>query len=111
MNPMSEYRDIDGSDSQGNIPETIVSECQNAIARLGALIDANGFTLDQIKRVVYAVHDGECVKACQPVLTGWLGGHNPVMTMRIQPGFQKAGQRLSLSVTLGESLDLDALVV
>lgn len=95
---MMDFNEMNGVDPSGAIPESIVAECRNALSVMSERLSHNNFSLANVRRIVFAVRDGEILLACQTVLSGWFDGYNPIMTLRVQPRFPIAGQRLSLSV-------------
>lgn len=97
---MSDYSEINGADADGVIPESIIAECSNALTTMSHHLTRDEIGLGDIRRVVFAVRDGDALLACQTVLAGWFDGISPIMTLRVQPRFCLKGQRLSLSVTL-----------
>ncbi|XAO71156.1 MAG: hypothetical protein AAYR33_09270 [Acetobacteraceae bacterium] len=104
---MTDYSEINGADADGAIPESIIAECRNTLTTINNHITRDEIGLHNVRRVVFAVRDGEALLACQTVLAGWFDGISPIMTLRVQPRFRLKGQRLSLSVTLEEA---DALM-
>ncbi|UYH51065.1 hypothetical protein N5W20_08225 [Candidatus Kirkpatrickella diaphorinae] len=100
---MTDYSEINGADADGAIPESIIAECRNALTTMNNHLTRDEIGLHNVRRVVFAVRDGEALLACQTVLAGWFDGISPIMTLRVQPRFRLKGQRLSLSVTLEEA--------
>ncbi|WP_148301517.1 RidA family protein [Asaia prunellae] len=88
---------VTGLDADGQVPESLIDECQNALARIREILATNGLVPEDITHLAYMIPDSSIFVPCQRIIAEVLGPACPAMTLRVKPHFDVPGQRLEFN--------------
>lgn len=91
------YYGVNGLGPDGTAPESLIEECQNALARIRELLATHGMVPEDITHLAYMIPDSTVFGACQRVVAEALGPARPAMTLRLKPSYEVPGQRLEFN--------------
>ena len=86
---------VAGTVGQG---DTVVAQCRDALATIGAALAKSGSTWEDVVRVTYFLPDRNEFEPCWPVLAETFGAHPPAATM-IECGLVDPKYRIEIEVT------------
>ncbi|WP_147093453.1 RidA family protein [Swaminathania salitolerans] len=91
------YYGVTGLDQDGRAPESVIEECQNAMARIRAILATHDLVPEDITHLAYMIPDSSVFASCQRIVAEVLGPARPALTLRVKPGFDTPGQRLEFN--------------
>ncbi|BAT18799.1 hypothetical protein AA0311_1374 [Asaia bogorensis NBRC 16594] len=91
------YYGVTGLGPDGKPPESLIEECQNALARIRDILATHGLVPEDITHLAYMIPDSVVFTACQRIIAEALGPARPAMTLRLKPSFDVPGQRLEFN--------------
>ncbi|MFC0502119.1 RidA family protein [Asaia krungthepensis] len=91
------YYGVTGLGPDGKPPESLIEECQNALARIRDILATHDLVPEDIVHLAYMIPDSVTFSACQRVIAEALGPARPAMTLRLKPSFDVPGQRLEFN--------------
>ncbi|RUT25134.1 endoribonuclease L-PSP [Asaia sp. W19] len=91
------YYGVTGLGPDGQAPESLIEECQNALMRMREILATHGLVPEDITHLAYMIPDSSVFAACQRIIAEALGPARPAMTLRLKPEFDVKGQRLEFN--------------
>ncbi|WP_459774081.1 hypothetical protein [Asaia astilbis] len=88
---------VTGLSVDGTAPESLIEECQNAVARMREILASHGMLPEDITHLAYMIPDSAVFASCQRIIAEALGPARPAMTLRLKPSFSVQGQRLEFN--------------
>lgn len=92
---------ITGIGPDGQIPETILEECQIALNRVAHILAEHDLGLTDISHLAYMIAESETFAQCQRLISEVLGAACPAITLRVTRDFRHPGQRLEINFIAG----------
>lgn len=91
------YYGVTGLGPDGTPPESLIEECQNALAKIREILATHGLVPEDITHLAYMIPDSTVFSTCQRIIAEALGPARPAMTLRLKPSFDVPGQRLEFN--------------
>ncbi len=88
---------VTGLGADGQVPDSLIEECQNALARIREILATSGLLPEDITHLAYMIPDSSIFVSCQRIIAEALGPARPAMTLRLKPHFDVPGQRLEFN--------------